>query len=96
MRQALCAAIVLGAPRVALACPVCFGQNDSPIAHAMNAGILFMLGVVVAMLAGFGSFIFYLSRRANMVDASGSSTSPGVLEAGLHVRSHPQEGTAQC
>jgi len=35
--------VMLGAPRVALACPVCFGQNDSPMAQAMNLGIMLML-----------------------------------------------------
>src|SRR4029077_16985846 len=35
--------LVLAAPRLALACPVCFGQNDSPMAIAMNMGIIAML-----------------------------------------------------
>ena len=43
-------------PRVALACPVCFGQNDSPLANAMNMGILAMLAVVVVVLACFATF----------------------------------------
>jgi hypothetical protein len=96
MRTLVCTAIVLGAPRVALACPVCFGQNDSPMANAMNAGILFMLGVVAMILVGFGSFIYYLSRRASLIDVPGSSTIRDQVEAAPYVRSHPQEGTAQC
>jgi len=60
-------ALVLAAPRLALACPVCFGQNDSPLANAMNLGILAMLIVVVGVLAGFASFFIYLMRRARMV-----------------------------
>jgi hypothetical protein len=58
---------LLFAPRVAFACPVCFGQNDSPLANAMNLGILAMLVVVVGVLAGFASFFIYLMRRARMV-----------------------------
>ena len=57
-------AVLLAIARPALACPVCFGQSDSPLANAMNLGILVMLGVVVAVLAGFASFIVYLNRRA--------------------------------
>ena len=37
-------ALLLAAPRAALACPVCFGQSDSPLAVATNMGIIVMLG----------------------------------------------------
>ena len=63
MKRALLTALVLAAPRAALACPVCFGQSDSPMAAATNAGIWLMLGVVAVMLSGFASFFIYLSRR---------------------------------
>jgi maltodextrin utilization protein YvdJ len=46
---------------------VCFGQNDSPLATAMNLGIIAMLVVVVGVLAGFASFFIYLMQRARMV-----------------------------
>jgi hypothetical protein len=46
-----------------LACSVCFGQSDSPLAKSTNLGIFFMLGITFFVLAGFGSFIFYLFRR---------------------------------
>ena len=42
--------MLLAAPRAALACPVCFGQSDSPLAKAINMGILAMLVVVVGVL----------------------------------------------
>jgi hypothetical protein len=45
--------VLLAVPRAALACPVCFGENDSPLASAMNLEFC-MLGVVVAVLAAFG------------------------------------------
>ena len=48
---------------LALACPVCFGQSDAPMASATNAGIWLMLGVVAVMLSAFASFFIYLSRR---------------------------------
>ena len=63
-----------GAPLL-LACSVCFGQSDAPMAVATNLGIFVMLGVVGAVLGAFGAFIFYLSRRAKLVAASEGSTS---------------------
>jgi len=77
--------VLLGAPRVALACPVCFGQNDSPMAQAMNLGILLMLVVVAGVLASFAAFFISLVRRARLAEPV-----PGPS------RVEPQEGTAQC
>ena len=83
---------ILGAPRAVLACPVCFGQNDSPLAWGVNMGILAMLIVTVGVLAGFGTFFIYLARRARMV-ADVSMADRGPAEAGRYVQN---EGTAQC
>jgi hypothetical protein len=73
MRKALFAALVTGfllaAPRAALACPVCFGQNDSPMAIATNMGIVAMLVVVAGVLGAFASFFIYLMRRAKRIAA---------------------------
>ena len=67
MRTPLLTLLLLAAPRLALACPVCFGQNDSPLAKAVNMGIFFMLGIVAVMLSAFAGFFIYLSRRARLV-----------------------------
>ena len=72
--KTLIIAFVLAAPRAALACPVCFGQNDSPLAQAMNSGIVFMLVVVVGVLAAFASFFIYLMRRARLVAQQSEGT----------------------
>jgi hypothetical protein len=88
MRKALFTLGILAAPRAALACPVCFGNSNAPMAIATNAGVLFMLGVVAVVLAAFASFFVYLIRRANRV-----AESTGPAEAG---RLAPSEGTAQC
>ena len=61
------AAVMLGVPREALACPVCFGNSDAPMAIATNTGIIFMLVVVGAVLCAFASFFIYLMRRAKRV-----------------------------
>ena len=84
MRRIIFTIVLLLAPRVALACPVCFGQSDSPMASAANLAILMMLVVVGVVLAAFASFFIYLMRRARLSDA-------GAL-TGDHAQ--PQEGTA--
>jgi hypothetical protein len=50
-----------------LACSVCFGQSDSPLAKGTNMGVFFMLAVTVVMLAAFASFFIYLIRRQRTV-----------------------------
>jgi hypothetical protein len=74
--------IALAAPRAAFACPVCFGNNDSPMAIAMNMGIFAMLVIVAGVLGAFATFFIYLMRRAKLVrmaDAAHSTTSEGTL-----------------
>jgi hypothetical protein len=56
--------LVLAVPRAALACPVCFGNSDSPMAIATKMGVIAMLVVVAGVLGGFASFFIYLMRRA--------------------------------
>ena len=51
---------------LALLCPVCFGQSDSPMASAANLSILVMLVIVAGMLAAFAAFFVYLMRRARL------------------------------
>ena len=82
MRRLLLTVLVLGVPRAALACPVCFGQSDSPMAVATNMGIFFMLGLTLLVLAGFGAFFIYLMRRAKFVaDHDGADAEGYVLRA---------------
>jgi hypothetical protein len=57
---------LVAVPRAAIACPVCFGQSDSPLAQGVNMGVLFLLGTITAVLIGFASFMIYLARRAKV------------------------------
>jgi hypothetical protein len=59
-------ALLVAMPRTALACPVCFGASDAPMAVATNMGIIAMLVVVVGVLGAFASFFIYLMRRAKI------------------------------
>jgi hypothetical protein len=69
MRKTLFTIGLLAAPRAALACPVCFGNSDSPLAIATNMGIIAMLVIVGGMIGAFATFFIYLNRRAKRVAA---------------------------
>ena len=91
MRTAFIALLVPGTPRVALACPVCFGQSDSPMAAATNIAIVFMLIVVVVVLAAFASFFVYLMRRARMAAEDSGAHGPDPADAARYVRDAQEE-----
>jgi hypothetical protein len=81
LRTALTTCALAAMPRLALACPVCFGDNDSPMAVAMNNGILAMLIVVAGVLGAFATFFIYLIRRASQVErAAMAAPRDGVAE----------------
>jgi hypothetical protein len=85
IRRAVLALTMMTVPRMALACPVCFGQSDSPMAAAANMSIWVMLGVTGAVLAGFAAFIVTLAKRASEhrvsgVDSRRSYDRTGVAE----------------
>jgi hypothetical protein len=91
IRRIITTALIVGVPRAALACPVCFGQTDSPLASATNMGIIVMLGIVGGVLTGFAAFIVHLNRRARLAASDAAPVAVGQLSS-----STPQEGIAQC
>jgi hypothetical protein len=64
MRKTLLTIGAVAAPHAALACPVCFGDANSPLTIATNMGIIAMLVVVAGMIGAFATFFIYLNRRA--------------------------------
>ena len=71
MRILVATVAVLAIPRLALACPVCFGGPDSPQTQAAQTGILALLVVTVAMLGSIAGFFFvYLRRRIRLFEES--------------------------
>ncbi len=59
----LIAVAVLGAAEPAMACPVCFGQSDSPMAQGVNNGIFFLLGIIGTVQIGFVALFVSFRRR---------------------------------
>src|SRR5262245_64780158 len=62
-RIALTLALLLR-PAAALACPICFGAGDGPMANGLNAGITVLLGVTAVVLAGIAAAMVGFVRRA--------------------------------
>ena len=71
MKTVITTIALLAIPRLALACPVCFGGPDSPQTQAAQTGILALLLVTVAMLGSIAGFFFvYLRRRIRLFEES--------------------------
>jgi predicted MFS family arabinose efflux permease len=58
------AALSLADPRLAAACPSCFGQAEGPLADATRLGLWLLLGVTVCLQGAFVAFFLYLRRKA--------------------------------
>ena len=63
LHPALVAAALLLMPRLAGACAVCFGDPDSPSSRGLTVAVLFLVGVIVAVLAGVALFAVSMLRR---------------------------------
>jgi len=61
---ALIVAVVAGTALPALACPVCWGASDEPMAQGMNNGIFFLLGVIGMVQIGFVALFVSFRNRA--------------------------------
>jgi hypothetical protein len=60
----LITAALLIVPAVLSACPVCYGNPDSPMTKSSNNAILFMIGVIGFVQVGFIAMFWSFWRRA--------------------------------
>ena len=66
LRRAGATAVVVaiaGGTRV-LACPACFGAEETSMIDGAKLGVLVMLGILLAVQGGFVAFFLYLRKRA--------------------------------
>jgi hypothetical protein len=56
-------AVMMGGTSL-LACPVCFGADETPMIDGAKLGVLVMLAVLFAVQGGFVAFFLYLRRCA--------------------------------
>ena len=58
--------VVAGGSRV-LACPACFGAEETSMIDGTRVGVLVMLAVLLAVQGGFVGFFLYLYKRAKRI-----------------------------
>ena len=64
LRASLAAAFVALGGTGLLACPLCFGAEETPLIDGAKLGVLVMLGVLFAVQGAFLAFFLYLRKRA--------------------------------
>jgi hypothetical protein len=63
-----CIALVMIYGRTSvLACPMCFGAEETSMIDGTKLGILAMLAITFAVQGGFLAFFIYLRRRAKRI-----------------------------
>jgi heme/copper-type cytochrome/quinol oxidase subunit 2 len=59
--------LILGGGSTLLACPMCFGAEETSMVDATRLGVLVMLGIVIAVQGAFVAFFIYLRKRAKRI-----------------------------
>jgi heme/copper-type cytochrome/quinol oxidase subunit 2 len=60
------AAVLLGGASNVLACPMCFGAEETTLIDGTKLGIVVMLAITLAVQGAFVGFFIYLRRRARL------------------------------
>jgi len=63
-RLVVIAIVLLLAPAILSACPVCYGAPNSPMTKSSNNAIIFMLGIIGFVQVGFVAMFWSFWRRA--------------------------------
>ena len=83
MRASLTAAAVLIAGNASLlACPVCFGAEETSMIDGAKLGVLVLLAVTLAVQGGFLGFFLYLRQRAKRIAEIDLDTEWSELQGG--------------
>ena len=64
---ATAATVMIGGGTSVLACPVCFGAEETSMIDGAKLGVLVMLGILLAVQGGFVAFFLYLRKRAKRI-----------------------------
>ena len=67
-------------PARVLACAVCYGESDAPMARGVTYGILALAGVIAGVLSGVVVFFVHMNRKSSALSqddgAADQSDSP--------------------
>jgi hypothetical protein len=75
-------AVMIGGGSSVLACPVCFGAEETSMIDGAKLGVLVMLGVLFAVQGGFVGFFLYLRQRAKRIADIDLETEWSELQGG--------------
>ena len=59
--------VVMAGGSSLLACPVCFGADETSLVDGTKLGVLVMLAILLAVQGGFVAFFLYLRKRAKRI-----------------------------
>lgn len=61
------AAVAVGGSATVLACPVCFGAEETSLIDGTRLGIVVLLALTLVVQGAFAGFFFYLRNRAKRI-----------------------------
>ena len=61
------ALVMIGGSSTLLACPVCFGAEETAMIDGTKLGIVVMLGITFTVQGAFLGFFLYLRKRAKRI-----------------------------
>jgi hypothetical protein len=61
---AVLTAVLIGGSSTVLACPQCFGAEESSLIDGSKLGVVVLLAVTFTVQGGFAGFFLYLRKRA--------------------------------
>lgn len=61
------AAVMIGGRSTVLACPMCFGAEETSMIDGTKLGVLVMLAITFVVQGGFLGFFLYLRKRAKRI-----------------------------
>lgn len=64
---ATAAAVIIGGASSVLACPLCFGAQETSMVDGAKLGALVLLAITLAVQGGFVCFFLYLRKRAKRI-----------------------------
>ena len=60
-------AVLIGGSTSVLACPQCFGADETSVIDGTRLGIAVLLAITFAVQGAFAGFFFYLRKRAKRI-----------------------------
>jgi hypothetical protein len=75
-------AVVIGGSSSVLACPVCFGAEETSMIDGAKLGVLVLLVITLAVQGAFAGFFLYLRKRAKRIAEIDLDTEWSELQGG--------------